>query len=101
MSRSYDFEVEIEGVNSSELARGERIIHSNMSCWALEGEQYGGSWIFRGSLSLGGGMDEREAHGILVEALREELPNAGDINTRWLCTEYRNWDQEFCDSTKE
>ncbi|MGW8181206.1 MAG: hypothetical protein ACWGQW_20950 [bacterium] len=101
MSRSYNFEVEVTGINEEQQSLVEGIIDGEMCCWVIDGFEVNGGYAFHGSLSLGGGMDEQEAHSILVDAIREELPNAKDITTKWLCTEYQHWDEVFHDCLDE
>jgi len=101
MSRSYDFAVEVAPVETEELT--EQIRNAIDEEMGSESQHYlgvtetdiGQTAFIDGCTFLCGGESEHEAHVRLRDHLRKEFPALKRIETKWLCTEYRSWDESF------
>lgn len=102
MSRAYSFAVECYPVNSDEdTVRISLAIEEEMGCecsyWlsATEHEEGSTAYFDSDTATLCGGESDSEAHHRLKEALKKEFPFLQEVTTKWLCTEYQEWDSVY------
>jgi hypothetical protein len=101
MSRSYNFAVEAKPVETeaqaSEIQNAiDNVMGSDTDYYLSVTENELGSTAFiNGTCYLGGGRREYEAHTDIVHMLRNKFSSLREIQTKWLCTEYQEWDEQF------
>jgi hypothetical protein len=114
MSRSYTFAVEVAPVRTEEEA--EQIRDAVDEEMGSETQYYlgvtetdiGTIAYIDGETRLCGGENEREANRRLCSSLFEQFSFLKTAETKWLCTEYQEWDEtysnfkdEYVDDEKE
>jgi hypothetical protein len=89
MSRSYNFAVEAKPVETE--AQASEIQNAIDNVMGSDTDYY----LINGTCYLGGGRREYEAHTDIVHMLRNKFSSLREIQTKWLCTEYQEWDEQF------
>lgn len=95
MSRSYNFAVELSPVTEDDIHYVCALVECELGAHEIHSYFYEKTLYLDGCTTLCGGESDEDADYRLVEHIKKMCPEITKIITKWLCTEYQEWDETY------